>query len=207
MQLLLAGDDSERGVVEAGDALRRRMQREVHAVGERLLAEWRGERRVDHRDRAAQRAELVEVDQLEARVRRGLGERQHRAAGPHGGGEGAGLGAVDERGSMPMRWHGPCRNARVPAYSWRWATMWSPAEQRAKMTVAMAPMPDANAKRVVGALQRGDRLLERAHRRDWSSGCRTRRRGSRSPAGWRRARPSDSHVVLAHSAGASEVRL
>ena len=35
----------------------------------------------------------------------------------------------------------------------------------------------------------------------WSSGCRTRRRASLWPAGWRRASPSDSHVVLAHSGG------
>ena len=70
---------------------------EVDTVGQRLLAEWRGERRVDHRERARDRTELVEVDQLEARIRRGLGEHEHRAAGPHGGGERAGLGAVDQR--------------------------------------------------------------------------------------------------------------
>ncbi len=46
---------------------------------------------------------------------------------------------------MPSRAHGPCRNAIVPAYSWRWATMWSPLEQIASTVDASAPMPDANA--------------------------------------------------------------
>ena len=46
---------------------------------------------------------------------------------------------------MPMRAHGPCRNASVPAYNWRWATMWSPLEQSANTTVASAPIPEANA--------------------------------------------------------------
>ncbi len=68
-QLLLARDHAEGGIVQAGDALRRRVEREVHAVGQRLLPERCGERRVDDGDRTTQRTELVEVDQLEARVR------------------------------------------------------------------------------------------------------------------------------------------
>ncbi len=33
----------------------------------------------------------------------------------------------------------------MPAYSWRWATMWLPLEQSANTVDASAPMPDANA--------------------------------------------------------------
>ncbi len=47
--------------------------------------------------------------------------------------------------SMPIRRHGPCRKASVPAYSWRWATMWLPVEHSANTVEAIAPMPDANA--------------------------------------------------------------
>ena len=46
---------------------------------------------------------------------------------------------------MPIRRHGPWRKASVPAYSWRWATMWLPDEQSAKTVEAIAPIPDANA--------------------------------------------------------------
>ena len=95
-QVALAGDHAERGVVVAGDALRRRVQHEVDAVAQRLLADRRGERRVDHRERAADRAEVVEVDEVEPRVGRRLGDHEHRAAGSHGGGELAGDGAVDD---------------------------------------------------------------------------------------------------------------
>ena len=95
-QVALAGDHAERGVVVPADALRRRVQHEVDAVAQRLLADRRGERRVDHRERPADGAELVEVDEVEARVGRRLGDDEHRAARPHGGGEGAGRGAVDD---------------------------------------------------------------------------------------------------------------
>ena len=142
---LLAGDHAERRVVVPGDALRGRVQREVDTVRQRLLAERGREGRIDDGDRSAQRAQLVEIDQLEARVRRCLGQRQHRLARPDGGGERTGLWPSTNVISMPKRWHGPCRNASVPAYSWRCATMWSPVEHRAKITVATAPIPDANA--------------------------------------------------------------
>ena len=46
---------------------------------------------------------------------------------------------------MPKRAHDPCRKARVPAYNWRCATMWSPDEHSASTTLAMAPIPDAKA--------------------------------------------------------------
>ena len=96
-QFALAADDTERGVVVAGDALGRRVQREVHAERQRLLTERGGERGVDQRDRAAQGTELGEVDQFEQRVRRRLGDGEHGAARSHRGGERARLGAVDER--------------------------------------------------------------------------------------------------------------
>ena len=60
--------------------------------------ERRGEGRVDHRDRAGDGAELVEVDEVEAAG--WPASRPTRASvlpGPDGGGERAGLGAVDER--------------------------------------------------------------------------------------------------------------
>ena len=46
-QLALGRDDADRGVVVAGDALRRRVHDDVDAVRERLLAERRGERGVE----------------------------------------------------------------------------------------------------------------------------------------------------------------
>ena len=67
--------------------------------------------------------------------------------------------------SMPKRWHGPWRKARVPAYSWRWATMWSPAEHSASTTVLERAHARGERQRRLGAFQLGDRLLERAHGR------------------------------------------
>ncbi len=100
-QVGLTRDHAERGVVVAGDALRGRVQRDVDAVVERALAERRGERRVDDRERPLDRAELVEVGEFEARVRRGLGEHEHRAARLDGSGERAGFGDVDVRDVDP----------------------------------------------------------------------------------------------------------
>ena len=91
----LTGDDAEGGVVVAADPLRRRVQHEVDAVADRLLAERRGERRVDERERAGDRPQLVEVDEVEPWVGRRLGDHEHRLAGHDGRGEGPRLGAVD----------------------------------------------------------------------------------------------------------------
>ena len=48
--------------------------------------------------------------------------------------------------SIPIRAHGPSRKAYVPAYTWRWATMWSPLEHSPNTTEATAPIPDAKAR-------------------------------------------------------------
>ena len=74
-----AGDHAEGGVVVAADRLGGRVDDQVDAVVERALAERRGEGRVDHLHRPGDRAEPVEVDQVEPRVGRGLGEQQHRS--------------------------------------------------------------------------------------------------------------------------------
>ena len=94
-EVALTGDDAERGVVVAADALRRRVQDDVDAVAQRLLADGRGERRVDDGERPADGTEVVEVDQVEPGVGRGLGDHQHRLAGAHGGSELARDRAVD----------------------------------------------------------------------------------------------------------------
>ena len=48
--------------------------------------------------------------------------------------------------SMPSRGQAVWKNSWVPAYSWRWVTMWSPDEQTASTTVLIAPMPEAKAR-------------------------------------------------------------
>ena len=48
--------------------------------------------------------------------------------------------------SIPNRGQAVCRNNCVPAYSWRWATMWSPVEQMPSTTALPAPMPEAKAR-------------------------------------------------------------
>ena len=134
----------------------------------------------------AQRTELVEVDELEARVRRCLGERQHRAAGPQRGGERAGLGAVDERDldahalarALQERERagvqlalgddviaGASTGRRSP---WRWRPCPRRTPVRRRRLPARRSPPRTTA------------------RSGSSSGCRTRRRASRWPAGWRR---------------------
>ncbi len=185
-QLLLAGDHAQCGVVEAGNALGGRVQREVHTVCERLLAEWCGEGRVDHGDRAAQCAELVEVDELESRVRRCLGQRQHGAAGPDCGRESARLGSVDQ--------------GRFDAHA---LTRTLQERQRAGVELALGddvvaagaereharwrspPFPRRTPRRRRRLRARRWPLRTNA-RSGWSSGCRTRRPALPSPAGWRR---------------------
>ena len=63
----------------------------------RLLAERRGERRVDEGERTGDRPELVEVDDVEAWVGGRLGDHEHRPAGHDGCGERSGIRAVDPR--------------------------------------------------------------------------------------------------------------
>ena len=133
----------------------------------------------------AQRTELVEVDQLEARVGRCLGERQHRAAGPDRGGECARLGARRPASSRcPSAGTGPagtraCRRtagvgrrcgrrtstARTPPWRSRPCPRRTPAHRRHLRARRWLPRTNAPS--------------------GWSSGCRTRRRGWRWPAGWR----------------------
>jgi hypothetical protein len=69
----------------------------VNAVRQRLLAERRRERRIDNGDRTTQRAELVEVDELETWIGGCLSKRHHRAARAHSGGPCAGFRAIDQR--------------------------------------------------------------------------------------------------------------
>ena len=68
-QLALAGDHAQGGVVVAGDALGRRVQREVDAVRQRPLPERGGEGRVDDGHGALDRPDLLEVDDAEAALR------------------------------------------------------------------------------------------------------------------------------------------
>ena len=115
-------------------------------VHEWLLSERCGERGVDHRERAADRTELVEVGQLEPRVFDGdSASTSIVRPGSTASANAPGAATSTNVASMPIRRHGPCRNASVPAYSWRWATMWLPVEQSANTVDASAPMPDANA--------------------------------------------------------------
>ena len=65
-------------------------------MGQRCARERCRQRRVDHRDRPAQRPDLVEVDDVDARIGRRLGDHEHRATRTDGLGERSGPGAVDE---------------------------------------------------------------------------------------------------------------
>ena len=163
-QVALAGDDPEGGVVVAGDALRRRVHDEVDAVAQRLLADRRGERRVEQRERSADGPEVVEVDEVEAGVRRALGDDQHRAAGPDGGGERAGHRPVDdgvldaEAGARSL--HEQHRAGVDLALDHDVVT------GRAQRQHARGDRPHARGERqrVLGALEVGDGVLERPHR-------------------------------------------
>ena len=117
------------------------------------------------RERPADGAEVVEVDEVEARVRRALGEHEHRPARPHGRGERAGHGAVDD-GVLDAE-----PGARA-------------LHERHRAGVDLALDDDVVAgraqgedgrrdgahaggegQRVLGALEVGDGVLERPHRR------------------------------------------
>ena len=184
-ELGLAGDDAERGVVVAGDALGGRVDHEVDAVVERALPERRGEGRVDHGDRARDGAELVEVDQRRCR---GWPASRRRPAWSCPGR----TAAASAPGSVPStkrhvdaeaRAHQPGTAGWCRRRVWRWATMWSPAEHSAEdRPCATAPMPEPNAERRLGALER----RRRRPRTRRPSGCRS---GSRS-VGARRRRPA-----------------
>lgn len=67
-EIVVTGDDPERGVVVPGDALGRGMQRDIDAVGEGLLAERCGKGRVDEHEWPANTAELVEISEFESRI-------------------------------------------------------------------------------------------------------------------------------------------
>ena len=96
-QIALTGDHTQRGVVVTSHRLGRRMQHQIHTVIERSHTERRGEGGIDHGDRTFDRTEIVEVDQIEQRIGRRLGEHQHRATRYHRIGERARLRAIDER--------------------------------------------------------------------------------------------------------------
>ncbi len=92
----LAGDYPEGGVVVPGQALGRRVDHQVAAVLERPLDQRSGKGGIDHPQWAGHGAERIQVDELQHRVGRGLHEHQHRTPGDDGGGDGAGVGTVDE---------------------------------------------------------------------------------------------------------------
>ena len=196
----LAGDDAEGGVVVAADPLRRRVQHEVDAVADRLLTERRGERRVDERERAGDRPELVEVDEVEPRIRWRLGDHEHRLAGHDGGGERPRFGAVDPR--------------HVDAHAGAWTE-----QEGARPGVDLALGDDVIAGRaqpehdggdgshaggegegVLGALQLGDGLLERPHRRVGVAAVEVvGASGGGSLAGV--VEPAVCHTLVAHNGG------
>ena len=140
------------------------MHDEVDAVPDRLLADRGCERGVDDGERAAHRAEVSEVDEIEARVRRRLGDDEHRSARNHGLRELARGGAVDPRDVDP---HAGARSLQERTRSGVHLALRDDVvtvEHSANTTDATAPIPDENAERVLGALEFGDRLLERPHR-------------------------------------------
>ena len=164
-QVGIAGDHAERRVVVAGDALGRRMERDVHAVVEGPLAERCRERRIDHGERTLDGSQFIEVGELEARVGWGLGQHDHGAARLHGVGERARRRDVDER--------------RLDTESCA-----RPLEERQRSGVELALGHDVASGRaegqhrrrdgahagcecqgLLGAFELGHRLLERPHRR------------------------------------------
>ena len=96
-QLFLTADHAEAGVVVAADGLGGRVHHEIDALRQWLLAERRADRGVDHFDRTHDRAQSVEVDEVEARVGGGLGEDHLGLAGPDCGGPRARIGPVHHR--------------------------------------------------------------------------------------------------------------
>ena len=100
-QVAFAADHAERRVVVTGNALRRRVQREMDAMGERLLAERSGERGVDDGDGTAQAADFVEVDDLQQRGFDGVRRWPTSCARPQRGGEAPGWVPSTKVTSMP----------------------------------------------------------------------------------------------------------
>ena len=95
-EITFAGHHAESRVVVTRHGLGGRVDHQLHAVVQRSHTEWRGQRGIDRRDRALDRTEFVEVDQIEQRIGRGLGEHEHGAARNHRLRERAWFGAVDE---------------------------------------------------------------------------------------------------------------
>ena len=192
-----------RRVVVAGDALRRRVHDEVDAVGERLLADRRGERRVDHGQRALDRRQLVEIDELEARVRRRLGQDEHRAPRLHRGRERARGDAVDQRHLDAE----PCARAlQERDRARRTAGAGRRCGRRSSRSPARStPVRPCRTRTPTRRRRpRARRSPPRTNARSGSStGCRTRCRASRSPGRAHRRDRVDCHTLEAHSAGAS----
>ncbi len=177
-QFLLAGDHAERRVVEPGNPLRGRVQRQVNAVRQRLLAERGREGRIDDGDGSAQRTQLVEIDQLEARIRRCLGQCEHGLARSQRGRKRTGLCAVDQRECRcPCVGTGPagtrvCRRraGAAPRCDRRWST-----GRRSPWRWRPCPTRTPVRRRRLRARRSHPRTTARW---GWSIGCRTRRRGS-----------------------------
>ncbi len=163
-QVGLTRDHAERGVVVAGDALRGRVQGDVDAVVERALAERRGERRVDERERSLDRAEFVEVGEFEARVRRGLGEHEHRAARLDGGGERAGFGDVDVRDIDPEPLARALEERQRAGVQLALGDDVAAARTQREHRRGERPHARGEGQCVLGAFEFGDRALERTHR-------------------------------------------
>ena len=164
-QIGLAGDDAERRVVVAGDALGRRMERDVHAVVERSLAQRRREGRIDHGEGSLDGSQCVEVGQLEARVRGGLGQHDHGPAGLHGLGERAGRGDVDERRFDPESCTRPLEECQRSGVELALGHDVAPGRTEGQHRRCDGTHSRRERQGFLGAFELGHRLLERSHRR------------------------------------------
>ncbi len=164
-QLRRSRHHAERGVVVATDALGGGVHHEVDAVVEGTLGQRGGEGRVDGGDGTGDAADVVEVDEVEARVRGRLGPHQHRATRLDRGREGARLGAVHERDVDPET-----RAHRLEDHLGSGIELPLGHQVVARRTEAQHhPRHGAHPGRVgtrrLGAFELGDRPLEGRHRR------------------------------------------
>jgi len=164
-ELAAAGDDAERDVVVAADGLGRGVQREVHPVVERALAERRGERGVDDLHGALDGTEPVQVHQVEPRVGGRLGEQQGRRAGTHGGLPRVGVGAVHEGDVDPEpRAHGLEQHLR-PGIELSLRDDVAAARAEPEHDGGARAHPRGERAGPLGPLQLCDRVLEGVHGR------------------------------------------
>ena len=129
-------------------------------MAQRLLRQGRRERRVDRLHRPLDRTQTCQVDQVEAWVRRGLGQQQHRSAGYDRCLPCSGVGTVDEGhvdaepGAHRLQQH---LRARVQLVL---ADDVVTGRTQAEHHRSDRAHPRAEGSRRLGALELGDRLLE-----------------------------------------------